>query len=125
MQMLSLLGCILLGGCRNAQKVPSGESNEAKGQQVSDQVMLSTQAQAEQHIGVAPVETGTSLSPYRAKGRIALPDNATWRVGVLTEGRVERVNANLGDYVKPGQVLALMHSHDVHEARAAYANAVA
>jgi cobalt-zinc-cadmium efflux system membrane fusion protein len=126
-QTLSLLGCILLCGCRSVQKAPPGEATDAqaKGQQVADQVTLATEAQTEQHITVAPVETGTSVSPYRAKGRIALPDNATWRVGVLAEGRVERVNANLGDYVKQGQVLALMHSHDVHEARAAYANAVA
>jgi cobalt-zinc-cadmium efflux system membrane fusion protein len=123
---LSLLGCILLCGCRDA-KTSSGEGGESqpKAQQPSDQVTLTTKAQAEQHITVAAVETGTSVSPYRAKGRIVLPDNATWRVGVLAEGRVERVNANLGDYVKLGQVLALMHSHDVHEARAAYANAVA
>src|SRR6267154_5588747 len=46
-------------------------------------------------------------------------------LGVLAEGRVEKVYFNLGDSVMKGQVLARMHSHDVHEARAAYANAVA
>ena len=124
--VLSLLGCILLCGCRDS-KASSGESSDtqSKEQQVADQVMLTAQAQTEQHITVAAVELGTAISPYRAKGRIVLPDNATWRVGVLAEGRVERVNANLGDSVNRGQVLALMHSHDVHEARAAYANAVA
>jgi len=58
-------------------------------------------------------------------GHIALPDNATWRVGVLTDGRVEKVYANLGDYVHKGQILARMHSHDVHDARAAYQTALA
>ncbi|HUV96305.1 MAG TPA: efflux RND transporter periplasmic adaptor subunit, partial [Acidobacteriaceae bacterium] len=56
-------------------------------------------------------------------GKIALPDNESWRVGVLSSGRVERVYANLGDYVKEGTVMARMHSHDVHEAQAAYAMA--
>ncbi|HWA93287.1 MAG TPA: efflux RND transporter periplasmic adaptor subunit [Terracidiphilus sp.] len=56
-------------------------------------------------------------------GKIALPDNESWHVGVLSSGRVERVYANLGDYVKEGTVLARMHSHDVHEAQAAYAMA--
>jgi cobalt-zinc-cadmium efflux system membrane fusion protein len=54
-----------------------------------------------------------------------LPDNESWQVGVLTTGRIERVYANLGDYVRKGQILARMHSHDVHEARAAYVMAVA
>jgi membrane fusion protein, heavy metal efflux system len=61
----------------------------------------------------------------RFPGKIVLPDNESWQVGVLTTGRIERVYANLGDYVRKGQVLARMHSHDVHEARAAYAMAVA
>lgn len=58
-------------------------------------------------------------------GRIVLPDNESWRVGVLSPGRIERVYANLGDYVQKGAVLARMHSHDVHEAQAAYGMAVA
>lgn len=97
----------------------------AENKGASDEVTLSAQAQAEQKIEVAPVELGTAVVSQRAKGHIALPDNATWRVGVLAEGRVEKVYFNLGDSVQKGQVLARMHSHDVHEARAAYANAVA
>jgi cobalt-zinc-cadmium efflux system membrane fusion protein len=91
----------------------------------SDEVTLSPQAQTEQQIEVAPVELGTAVVSQRAKGHITLPDNATWHVGVLVEGRVEKVHFNIGDSVQKGQVLARMHSHDVHEARAAYANAVA
>jgi cobalt-zinc-cadmium efflux system membrane fusion protein len=58
-------------------------------------------------------------------GKIVLPDNESWRVGVLSTGRIERVYANLGDYVHKGEVMARMHSHDVHEARAAYSMSVA
>jgi multidrug efflux pump subunit AcrA (membrane-fusion protein) len=83
------------------------------------------QAQTEQKIEVVPVKFGTAVLNQQSKGHIALPDNATWRVGILVEGRVEKVFFNLGDFVQKGQVLARMHSHDVHEARAAYANAVA
>ncbi|MBN9615415.1 MAG: hypothetical protein BGO25_03420 [Acidobacteriales bacterium 59-55] len=121
---LSLAMCLFLYGCRDA-KTPSGEAGntQPRGQQ-ADQVTLTQQAQTEQQITVAAIEIGTAVSPHQAKGRIALPDNATWRVGVLVEGRVDHVNANLGDYVHQGQVLAFMHSHDVHEALAAYANAV-
>lgn len=58
-------------------------------------------------------------------GKIVLPDNESWHVGVLSTGRIERVYANLGDYVHKGQVLARMHSHDVHDAKATYAMGVA
>lgn len=118
--------CCLLSGCNKQQGDTKNETTtkaESKGS--ADEVTLSRQAQAEQKIEVAPVELGIAAATQRAKGRIVLPDNATWRVGVLAEGRVEKVYFNLGDSVKKGQVLARMHSHDVHEARAAYANAVA
>lgn len=58
-------------------------------------------------------------------GKIVLPDNESWHVGVLSTGRIERVYANLGDFVHQGQVLARMHSHDVHDAKATYAMGVA
>src|SRR3981189_3652288 len=105
--MASCLFC----GCHSAQQGTKGEAattTESKG--ASDQVTLSTQVQAEQKIEVAPVELGTAVVSQRAKGHIALPDNATWRVGVLAEGRVEKVYFNLGDSVMKGQVLARMHS---------------
>ncbi|WP_263352975.1 efflux RND transporter periplasmic adaptor subunit [Acidicapsa acidisoli] len=116
----------LLCGCHSPQQDTKSETTatvEDKG--ASDEVTLSAQAQTEQKIEAAPVELGTTVVSRRAKGHIALPDNAIWRVGVLAEGRVEKVNFNLGDFVEKGQVLARMHSHDVHETRAAYANAVA
>jgi membrane fusion protein, heavy metal efflux system len=121
-----MLICCLLSGCGHAQddgQSKAGTTAEDKGS--SDEVTLSAQAQIEQKIEVAPVELGSAVVTQRAKGRIALPDNATWRVGVLAEGRVEKVYFNLGDSVQKGQVLARMHSHDVHQVRAAYANALA
>jgi multidrug efflux pump subunit AcrA (membrane-fusion protein) len=123
---ICVVGFSLLTGCRGEKQDSKPEANaqsESKG--ASNEVTLTTQAQAEQKVDVAPVETGVAVVPQRTKGRIALPDNATWRVGVLAEGRVEKVYFNLGDAVMKGQVLARMHSHDVHEVRAAYANAVA
>jgi cobalt-zinc-cadmium efflux system membrane fusion protein len=120
------LACCLVSGCRHAEDGTKRDASAtAESKSSSNEVTLSPQAQAEQKIEVAPVELGTAAATQRAKGRIALPDNATWRVGVLAEGRVEKVYFNLGASVKKGQVLARMHSHDVHEARAAYANAVA
>ncbi|HEU0142693.1 MAG TPA: efflux RND transporter periplasmic adaptor subunit [Bryobacteraceae bacterium] len=60
----------------------------------------------------------------RATGRITTNENRTWRVGAITEGRIIRVYANPGDRVEQGQVLARMHSHDIHESRALYRKAL-
>lgn len=123
--LMALSFCFLLGGCQRERQEGNVESStRAQNKAGADEVILTAKAQAEQKIEVAPVKIGVALFPQRARGRIVLPDNATWRVGVLAEGRVEKVYFNLGDSVKKGQVLARMHSHDVHDARAAYANAM-
>jgi len=44
-------------------------------------------------------------------------------VGVVSAGRVEQVYVKAGAAVRKGQVLARMHSHDVHDMRAAYLSA--
>jgi membrane fusion protein, heavy metal efflux system len=124
--ILCAMASFLLCGCHKPQQDTKGEAGTtAENKGSPDEVTLSAEAQTEQKIEVAPVGLGTAVVSQRAKGHIALPDNQTWRVGVLAEGRVEKVYFNLGDPVQKGQVLARMHSHDVHEGRAAYANAVA
>ena len=89
------------------------------------EVVISPAEQMAQRIEVQAVQMRDLPDVLSLPGRIALPDNATWRVGVLTDGRVEKVYANLGDYVHKGEILARMHSHDVHDARAAYQTAIA
>ncbi|MCP5114287.1 MAG: efflux RND transporter periplasmic adaptor subunit, partial [bacterium] len=43
----------------------------------------------------------------------------------VTEGRVVKVFATVGDRVQEGQILARMYSHDIHEAHAEYQKALA
>jgi membrane fusion protein, heavy metal efflux system len=88
------------------------------------EVVISPAEQLAQKIEVQAVQVRDLPAVLTLPGHIALPDNATWRVGVLTDGRLEKVYANLGDYVHKGQILARMHSHDVHDARAAYQTAL-
>ena len=61
---------------------------------------------------------------FRATGRLTVNDNQTWRVGAVTEGRIVKVLANPGDAIKAGQVLARMHTHEVHDGRAEYRKAL-
>src|SRR3954452_2821718 len=56
----------------------------------------------------------------RVPGRIALADSRSWRVGVRTDGLVVSVNAEAGDYVRKGQVLARYHADEVRDSRARY-----
>jgi membrane fusion protein, heavy metal efflux system len=124
-----LLAALCIGleiACFGCGRQPANELNaKTPVPSTPGEVVISPAEQAAQRIEVQAVQMRDLPAVLSLPGRIALPDNATWRVGVLTDGRVEKVYANLGDYVHKGEILARMHSHDVHDARAAYQTAVA
>jgi cobalt-zinc-cadmium efflux system membrane fusion protein len=119
----------LTSGCRSsaAASKPNAQANASTASKSASDAAQIVLPVAEQQGAIATTTLAVQEEPdvLRFPGKIVLPDNESWQVGVLTTGRIERVYANLGDYVHKGQVLARMHSHDVHEARAAYAMAVA
>src|SRR3984893_15779030 len=89
-------------------------------QSQSNEIVLPPGEQSASNIHTQVAAISEQPEILRVAGRIALADDRTWRVGVLTQGRVEVVYAGLGDHVHKGQVLARMHSHELHEARAQY-----
>ncbi len=103
----------------NAHAIGSSQIAESKSASDGAEIVLPV---AEQRGAIA---TTTLSDLLQFPEKIVLPDNESWHVGVLTTGRIQLIYANLGDYVHKGEVLARMHSHDVHEAQAAYAMAVA
>jgi cobalt-zinc-cadmium efflux system membrane fusion protein len=127
--VMCVLATVLLNSCgQGSMTAPEKESKAQEGANQdaskSGQIVISVAEQNAQHIDIESARITKEPNTLEAPGRIVLPDNATWRVGVLVEGRIESVFANLGDFVRKDQVLARMHSHEVHEARAAYQMAV-
>ena len=56
---------------------------------------------------------------------IGVDENRTARVGAIADGRIVSVLANIGDYVKQGQRLASLRSHEVDVARSDFAKSQA
>lgn len=117
---LSAMSCN--GG--NSSAVIHASQSSAEPHAGQDEVVLSAAEPLSQMIATQPVSSAEERDTMSVTGRIALADNRTWRVGVLVDGRIEAVYAGLGDYVHKGQVLARMHSHEVHDARAQYETAL-
>ena len=109
-------------GCDRAGKAEP-ERTIHKQKKDPHEVVLPVSEQVNGTVEVAVVSTTDGPELLQAPGKITLTDQGYWRIGVLTSGRIEKVYVNLGDSVREGQLLAAMHSHDVHEARAAYQTA--
>ncbi len=57
--------------------------------------------------------------------RLMLDPSALETIGSITEGRITHVLVRVGDRVHAGQVLVLIHSHEIMDARGALAGAIA
>lgn len=118
---------VIFGGCSSeppAEAVASPSATPAPSKAVNS-VTFSAEAQASSGLAVITLTSQAMPEVVRATARLSNDENHTWRVGAVAEGRIERVQANPGDVVEKGQLLAQMHSHDIHESRALYKRAKA
>jgi cobalt-zinc-cadmium efflux system membrane fusion protein len=88
-------------------------------------VALGEAAQKQAGISTEAVKRLTRSDRVEAPGILALDEKRTARLGSQVDGMVTRAVAEVGDRVRPGQVLAEMMSHVVHDSWASYRKAVA
>ena len=109
---------LALGGCSQ----PAAETTTAEAEVPADPQLIRLDAEAIRiaNIALGDVESRELEQEMQVSGRITLNENATARVGSFTEGVVIECCESVGADVKKGQVLARLHSHEIHEAEAYY-----
>jgi cobalt-zinc-cadmium efflux system membrane fusion protein len=128
MKVLILAGAALvLASCGNdpVEAIQPAAAEAPVAAKAANSVVFSADLQARSGVSVITVSEQALPEVVHATAHLTADENHTWRVGAVAEGRIERVQANPGDVVKKGQLLAQMHSHDIHESRALYKRAKA
>jgi cobalt-zinc-cadmium efflux system membrane fusion protein len=100
---------------------PAKAKAEAKGE--PGEVHLSPELQKTAGLQIVDVEKRNVPLTFRVTGRLIADEEHTHKAGAITDGRVVKVYFNIGDRVQKGQVLARLHSHDIHESRSEYLKA--
>ena len=128
----SLALCLL--SCGHGDSGSGGSSSaDAKGgegksgqKSSTNQTQVTIDGTAQQKAGIQVMEVQAREVPQylTASGQIVMNEERTAHIGTYTDGRVTELHANIGDSVRKGMILARMHSHDVHETRAAYETAL-
>ncbi len=109
------------GDAQDSSKGAGSKKEQSAGS--ATQVKIDGRAQERAGIQVADVAPRAVPEYLTASGQIVMNEERTAHIGTYTDGRITQVDANVGDVVHKGMVLARMHSHDVHETRAAYESA--
>lgn len=120
--MKPLLLCLflLLGACAKKDPAPAAPASAAAEQARPAFVQFDPTVDAESRIQLGKVTERPRDGVILANGHLVVNEDATWLVGALTAGKITQVMAKTGDPVKAGEVLAWMHSDDVHNTRAVY-----
>lgn len=122
-----ILALILSAGCGKQEppQVQAAKAEPEAPKAAPNEVILDANMRRQAQVEVATVVSGSLPVTVQVNGRITVNENRSWHVGAITDGRIVRVDVNVGDVVKKDQVLAGMHSHDIHEARASFRKAQA
>ena len=121
---IASFACLLVSCSKPAADPVAASPNTAETRSNKQEVVLSPDQQAAAHIETQTAASSEESELLRVKGRIALADDRSWRVGVRTSGSVVAVYKGLGDSVRKGQILARYHADEVRDSRALYRRAV-
>ncbi len=115
---VSAILLMTLGGCSQ----PAAETEQAEPDAASDPDLIRLDQEAMRIAGITlgEVEIRKLEQDLRVSGRVTVNENATARVGSFTEGIVVGCCESVGSDVEKGQVLARLHSHEIHDAEASY-----
>lgn len=104
---------LLLSAC--SKDAPTPAANNA-----SKSAGLEVSATATRNASIATAIAEELPLDYtlEAPGKLTWDEDSTVSIGVISTGKIVQVLNRVGDTVTKGQVLARMHSHDVHDTKA-------
>ena len=105
-----------------AEAKPAAHTESAEADAAHDPGLIRLDEEASRIAGItlAEAETGKLEIELQVPGRITINQDATARVGSIAEGLVVACCESVGTDVEKGQVLARLHSHEVHDGEASY-----
>jgi cobalt-zinc-cadmium efflux system membrane fusion protein len=115
-----------LAACGDKDAPPSaGAPADAKGapRAPADPNLVVASPSLLERVKVAPVERRPVSEPLSVVGRIDFDEQTVARIGASVTGRVTELAGAVGQTVRPGQVLAQLHSTELGQAQLAYLKA--
>jgi cobalt-zinc-cadmium efflux system membrane fusion protein len=94
---------------------PDAAVSESNGE-----IALSPAAVEAGNIQAEAIAPESIASDIRATGQVVPNEDRTYRVGAHVSGRISSIEVSLGDRVGKDQILLRLHSHEIHDTRAAY-----
>ncbi|MBU1690258.1 MAG: efflux RND transporter periplasmic adaptor subunit [Gammaproteobacteria bacterium] len=115
--LIALLLAVALSGCK-------GKETPAAAAVPVDPALVTVQADFLQRLKITPAGEGETIETLRVPARIEVDEQRVARIGAAVTGRVTQIHATLGQRVKRGEQLAMLHSAELSAAQLAYLKAL-
>ena len=123
-KFLIIAATIALSACGDKNpSEPSAQVQKPKEKHSTSVITIDEAAQQKAHIVVAAAASKNIAESLTAPGQLTINEDQTFRVGAVVSGKIDDLKRQVGYLVRAGQVIGRIHSHKVHEARAAYQQA--
>jgi len=115
--MKKLTTCLLLAvaltGCGKKEEATETKPEATEAKRVENIVMLTKENLANVTLKTEPAKQASLGMTLKAAGRVSANLNKTAKVTTTLEGRLTRLNFDLNDHVKAGDVVALVESPEL------------
>jgi membrane fusion protein, heavy metal efflux system len=119
-----IIAALLLGSSWSCHR-QTDASPPAPSQLPSNVIIIQPSSQEAAGIALTKVHARPLPLTTTAAGSLTVNEENTDHIGVVFAGIITQVLVNVGDHVENGQVLARLHTHDLHDAISAYQSALA
>jgi cobalt-zinc-cadmium efflux system membrane fusion protein len=118
---------LALAACGDKEASPpaaaAGDAAKGAARAPSDPGLVAAPAALVERLQLAPVEQRPVSEPLSVVGRIDFDEQTVARIGASVTGRVTELAGAVGQSVRPGQVLAQLHSTELGQAQLGYLKA--
>jgi cobalt-zinc-cadmium efflux system membrane fusion protein len=112
-----LILATLLAGCQEKQATPAAAIAD-------DPALITVTPQLLKRLTIAAVGEGEMADTIRVPAHIEVDEQRISRIGAVVTGRLTEIHAELGQRVRRGDVLAVLHSAELSSAQLAYLKAI-
>jgi membrane fusion protein, heavy metal efflux system len=114
------LALVALAGCSSHAAAPPAPKDAPASDTKGRQIRLSSELQQKWAIGTAPVARLTVTSTIALPGVVSVNQNRTAHISSLLDGSVVSLHVDLGEQVRQGQVMVVVHSPAFAQAKSAF-----
>src|SRR3984893_16108801 len=119
-----VIAALLLGSIWSCHR-HAGAGPAAPSQLPSNVIIIQQDSQEAAGFALTKIHAQPLPLTTTAVGSLTVNEEKTDHIGVTFAGIITQVLVNVGDHVKDGQVLARLHTHELHDAVGAYQSGLA